>query len=195
VIGNLSGPPLLDNNLLVRRDSSYVLSDKRKVTHNRIRYIVEPQHVPFLIPPLLPRCCLMTHLRLVKDMNHTIVKGHHHILWLKSHKCCMRFENGLDIAVLPENLLRQLKAPPVFANHDPTGVPSNVVKRLGVSLILVQSSDDINIHHQINEASIVSTIIIASRGFPSDNKRLSTIVVLHKFPQKELQEVLINSSL
>jgi len=51
-VGNLSGTLLLNNNLLVRRSRSCVLSTGRRVTHNSMRYTVEPQHVPLLIPPI-----------------------------------------------------------------------------------------------------------------------------------------------
>jgi hypothetical protein len=43
---NLSGPQLLNINLLVRRDMSCVLSNRRMVAHHRMRYTVESFDVP-----------------------------------------------------------------------------------------------------------------------------------------------------
>jgi len=45
-VGNLSGPLLLNNNLLIRRDKSYVLSNGCMVAHKWMRYTVEPFDVP-----------------------------------------------------------------------------------------------------------------------------------------------------
>jgi len=45
-VGNLYDSPLLNNNLLVRRDMSCVLSNKRMLAHKWMRYTVEPFDVP-----------------------------------------------------------------------------------------------------------------------------------------------------
>jgi hypothetical protein len=128
-------------------------------------------------------------------MDHKILKGHNHILWPKSLKHRQRSWNGMNIAILPENPLWQVKAHHRTVGHDPTRVPTYVMERHEILLILVRSPYDISIHHQINQASVMSKIIMAPRQFPSGSKRVSTIVVLHKIPRKELLEVLQNSSL
>jgi len=93
------------------------------------------------------------------------------------------------------HILRQVKACPVFADHDPTRVPADVVETCDVSSFLVRPLDDIIIPHQINEASVVSMIKVAPGGFPSSRKRVNTLVALHKFPWNELPKVLQNLSL
>jgi len=164
-VGNLSSPLLLNNNLLVRRDMIYVLSNGRRLAEHRMRYTVKPFALPLHISPWFLLLCLLTPLLLSKDMDHEILKGHNHIRWFKSPNSHMRSLNGLDIVVLHENLLLQVKEHLVFVGHDPTGVPVDVVERCDVSSFLVGPLDDISIHHQINEASTVSMIRIAPRGF------------------------------
>jgi len=126
-VGKLSGPLLLNNNLLARRDMTYVIINGRRLVENRMRYTVEPSDVPLLILPQIPLPCLSTPLRLSKDMDHKILRGHNHVPWLKSPNHRRRSENGLIIAILPENPLRQVKAHHVFAGHDPTRVLADVV--------------------------------------------------------------------
>jgi len=128
-------------------------------------------------------------------MDHKILKENNHILWPKSLKHRRRSWNGRDIVVLPENPLWQVKAHRRIVGHDPTRVPAYVMERRDVPLILVRPPDDINIHHQINQASVMSRIRMVPGWFPSDNKQVSMIVVLHKIPRKELLEVLQNPSL
>jgi len=85
-------------------------------------------------------------------------KDDNHILWLKILNRCRKLGNGLGITVLPQNPLRQVMSHPFFAGHDPSGVPAYVLKSPDVSSILVRPRDDINILHQINEASVVSIV-------------------------------------
>jgi len=89
----------------------------------------------------------MTPFFLGNDMEHEILKADNHIRWVKSPNRRMKSGNGLTIAVLPENPLRQVTAHPVFVSHDPTRVLVDVLKTRDVSPILVQPPDDINIHH------------------------------------------------
>jgi len=107
------------------------------LAEHRVRYTVKPFDLPLHIPPWFLLRCLLTPLRLGKDMDHEILKGHNHICWCKSPNSRMRSLNGLDIDVLPENLLRHVKEHPVFVGHDPTGVPEDVVERCDVSSFLV----------------------------------------------------------
>jgi len=56
-----------------------------------------------------------------------------------------------------------VKAHRQFAGHDPTEISTNIMKRHDVLGIIVQPPDDIIIHHQIYEASVVSRINLAPR--------------------------------
>lgn len=128
-------------------------------------------------------------------MDHKILKGHNHIRWVKRPNCRRMFGNFLTIVILLENPLQQVKACPILVGHDPIGAAIDVVEKRDVLLILVRPSYDINIHHQINEAYIISRIRITPWGFPSSRKWVIMLVALHKLPQNELPEVLQNSSL
>jgi len=45
-IGRMSDPLMLNNNLLVDRSGSYVLRNGSRADDKRMRYMVEPSHVP-----------------------------------------------------------------------------------------------------------------------------------------------------
>ena len=157
--------------------------------------MVEPFDVPLRKLPQFHLHRLPTPLCLGKDMDHKILKGHNHIRWVKRPNRHRRFGNCLIIVILPENPLRQVKAHPILADHDSNGATTDVVERRDVWLILGRHSYDINIHHQINEAYVISRIRIAPGGFSSSRKRVIMLITFDKLPRNELPEVLQNSSL
>jgi len=128
-------------------------------------------------------------------MNIKLHEGHNHLRWLKIPNRCRKSVNGLDIAVLPQNPLRQAMSHPVFAGHYSSLVPENFPKRCQVSSSLVRPPDDIMMLHQIKCASIVSRIRKSPERFPFTHKRVSTQVILLTLPRNELLEVRQNPSL
>jgi len=141
---------------------SRLLLDNAIIRPNEIHgktILCTPSGTSIVCPPVL-----MTPLRLGKGMDHEILKGDNHIHWIKSPNRHKRSRNGLTIAILLENPLRQVKTHPVFVGYDPTGEPTDVLKRRDVSSILVQPPNDIIIHHQINEAYVVYMIRISPGG-------------------------------
>jgi hypothetical protein len=148
-------------------------------SENRMGYTVKPFDIPLRI---LPQFFLWDHLapiRLAKDMDNKILKGHNHILWLKIRNQRRRFGNVLGYS---RTASEPAPTPPFFVGHDPFRVPTYVLKRCEVSPILVRPPDDISIFHQINEAFVVSSIRIAPGGFPSSHKLVSTVVLRTKPP-------------
>ena len=104
--------------------------------------------------------------------------------------------NSMDIPVLPKNPLWQVTDPPVFAEHDPSGVPAYVLKGRDVSSSLVRPPYDMRIVQRINGISIVSRISKSSGRFPLSHKRGNNrAVVIITDPQKEVPEVRKNPSL
>jgi len=194
-VWRLSDPLLLNNNLLVERDMSCIVRNGRRCDHNRMRYFVEPFHVPLWMLPHLILRDRMTHLLLAKDMDNKLHGGHNYHLWRNLRNRRRRYVNNLDIAVLPQNPLRQVTAHLGLVGHNQSRVPAYVMKRRKVSSSLVRPPDDTSMLHQINCGSVVSNIRKALGRFPSTHKRVSTQVIWIKLPRNELPEVRQNPSL
>ena len=145
---------------------SCVVSNRHRLAHNRMGYTVEPFHVPNGMLPHLVIRDQITPLLLAKDMDNKIREGNNHIRWRKTPNRRRRSQNGLDITVLPQNSLRQVMTHHVPVGHDPSRVPTYVLKRRQVSPRLVRPPYDVSMLQQINHASIVSWINIAPSGKP-----------------------------
>jgi len=157
-------------------------------------YTVEAFHVPlWILMPLVLRDRL-TPLLLGKDMDIKFQVARNHLRWLKRPNRRRRCGSGLNIIVLPQNPLRQVTHHPDSAGHDPSGVPTYVLKRWQVSSTLVRPQDDMSVLHRINPESEVSNIRKSPRRFPYTHKRVNTIVIFIRLPWNELPEVSQNLS-
>ncbi|AES64857.1 hypothetical protein MTR_2g031430 [Medicago truncatula] len=107
-------------------------------------------------------------------MDNKLNEGRDHLLWLKRPNRRRRYGNGLDIVVLPQNPLRKVMTHPGFTGHNPSRVPSYVMKRSQVSSSLVHPPDDMSMLHRINCGYVMSNIRKVSERFPSTHKRVST---------------------
>jgi len=157
-VRRISSPLLLNNNLFVRRNKNCVVRNDCMGDHKRMRYFVEPVHVPLRMLPNLVLRDRVTLLLLAKDRDSKLHEGHNHLIWCKLRNRRRRSRNGMDIAVLPQNPLRQVTHHPVFAGHDPSSLPSYVMKRRHVSSSLVRPSDDISMLHRISCGTVVSSV-------------------------------------
>jgi len=115
--------------------------------------------------------------------------------WLKRLNCRRRSGNGLNMVVLPQNLLRQVTHHPGFADHDPSKVLTYVLKRRHVSSVLVRPPGDMRMLHWIHPSSEVSSIRKPLGRFPSTHIRVLPIVIFITLPRNELFEVSKNPSL
>jgi len=147
---------------------------------------------------MLPRLVVqdrLTPLLLANDMQSKLEEGNSHICWGKRHNRRRRSGNGLNIAVLPQNPLRQVTHHLLFAGYDPFGVPAHVLKRRHVSSALVRPPDDTTILHRIHPVSEVSSINKPSFRFQSTHIRVSSFVIFIFLPQSDMSEVSYNPSL
>jgi len=124
-----------------------------------------------------------------KDMESKLQEGINHLCWLKRHNRRKRSGNGLNVAVLPQNPLRHVTHHPYFAGHDPSGVPSYVLKRRHVSSVLVRPSDDMKMLHRIHRSYEVSNIRKPPGRFPSTQIRVLPIVIFIFPPRTKMFEV------
>jgi len=102
----------------------------------------------------------------------------------------------MDIPVLPKNPLWKVTNPLVFASHDPSGVPTYVLKGRDVSSSLVRLPDDMRMVQRINGSSVVSRIRKAPERLPLTHKRGNNRVVgIIIIPQNDVREVRQSPSL
>jgi hypothetical protein len=102
----------------------------------------------------------------------------------------------LHIPVLPKNMLCQVTDHLVAVDHDPSGVPSYILKGGDVSSSLVRPSCDMRMVHRINGSSVVSRIRKAPGRFPLTDKRgNSMVVILINNPWNDVHEVRQSPSL
>jgi hypothetical protein len=137
----------------------------------------------------------VTPLLLAKDMYNKLHEGHNHVGWFNNRNPRRRQWNGLDIVVLPQNLLRQVTTHPVFVGHDTSGVPTYVLKRCHVSSSLVRPPDDMSMLHRINCGYEVFRIRKFPGRFPFTPKRVNMQVIFLTLPRNECLEVRKNPSL
>jgi len=110
---------------------------------------------------MLPRLIIrdwVTPLLLGNDMQSKLQEGSNHICWGKRQNRSRRSGNGLIISVLPQNPLPQVTHHLLFAGHDPSGVPTHILKRRHISSVLVRPPSDMTMLHQIQQASEVFSI-------------------------------------
>jgi len=129
-----------------------------------------------MLPSLVVRD-LVTLMLLGNDMQSKLQEGSSHICWGKRHNRSRRSGNGLNISVLPKNPLWQVTHHPLFAGHDPSGVPANVLKRCHVSSVLVRPPGDMTMLHGIQQASEVFNINKPPFMCPSTHIRVSSFVI------------------
>ena len=120
----------------------------------------------------------ITPLLQAEDMQSKLHESMSHVLCRKTQNVCRRPGPCLDIPVLPKNPLWQVTAPPVFAGHDPSGVPTYVLKGRNVTSSLVRPPDDMRMLQRINDISVVSRISKASGRFSLTHKRGNSRVVI-----------------
>jgi len=142
-----------------------------------IGYTVEPPDVPIKMPPRLVVQDLVTPMLLGNNMESKLQEGSSHICWGKRHDRSRRSGNGLNIFVLPHNLLLQVTHHPLFASHDPSRVPTHVMKRSHVSSVLVRPPGDMTMLHGIQQASEVFNISKPRFRCPSTHIRVRSFVI------------------
>ena len=128
-------------------------------------------------------------LLLAKDLESKLQEGSNHLCLVKRLNRGRRFGNGLNIAVLPYNPLRQVMNHLLFASHDPSEVPAYVLKRRHVSSVLVQPPDDMTMLHRIHQASKVCNIRIPPGRFQSTHIQILPIVIFIFHPSNDMSEV------
>jgi len=79
--------------------------------------------------PLLALRDRLTPLLMGKDTNRKLQEDYNHLHCLKRPNRRRRSADGLNIAALPQNPLRQVMHHPRFVGHDPFGVPAYVLSR------------------------------------------------------------------
>jgi len=128
-----------------------------------------------------PRLAIRNQITLLlqaEDMQSKLHESMSHVLCRKTQNVCRRPGPCLDIPVLPKNPLWQVTAPPVFAGHDPSGVPTYVLKGRNVTSSLVRPPDDMRMLQRINDISVVSRISKASGRFSLTHKQGNSRVVI-----------------
>jgi len=139
--------------------------------------------------PILVLWDRLTPLLLAKDMDNKLQEGNSHLCWVKRPNRRMRSGNSLNIAVLPQNPLRQVTHHLLFTGHDPSGVPTYVLKRRHVSSVLVRPSDDMTMLHRIHQAFEVCSISKPLGRFPSTHIRVLPFVIFifpHRYDMSEV---------
>jgi len=147
---------------------------------------------------MLPRLVvqdLTTPLLLGNDMHSKLQEGSSHICWGKRHNRTRRSGNPLNMSVLPQNPLRQVTHHLLFVGHDPSRVPTHVLKRRHVSSVLVRRLGDMTMLHQIQQASEVLNISKPLFRFPSTYIRVMPFVIIIFLLRNDMSDVSYNPSL
>ena len=154
-IRRMSGPVLVNKNILVdgSRDDNVRLWSR--VDDKRMGCTVEPPNVPIWMLPRLVVKDLVAPMLLGNHMQSKLQEGSSHICWGKRHNRSRRSGNFLNIYVLLHNPLGQVTHHLLFPNHDPSGVPAHVLKRRHISLVLVRPPGDMTMLHRTQQASKV----------------------------------------
>jgi hypothetical protein len=147
-----------------------------------------------MLPRLVVRD-LATPLLLGNDMQSKLQVGNSHIYWGKRHNHSRRSGNPQNMSVLPQHPLRQVTHHPLFAGHDPSGVPAHVLKRRHVSSVLVQPPGDMIMLHRIQQASEMVSMFKPPLRFPSTHIGVFTVVILVSQPRNHMSAVSYNPSL
>ena len=121
-IKRLSGPLLVNKNILVDRSGKDNVGLWSRVDDKRMGYTVEPPNISIWMLSRLVVRDWVTSLLLGNDIQSKLQEGSSHICWGKRQNRSRRSENGLNIFVLPQNPLRQVTHHLLFAGHDPSGV-------------------------------------------------------------------------
>ena len=128
-IRRMSGPLLVNKNILVDRSRNDNVRLWSGVDDKRMGYTVEPPNVPIWMLPRLIVWDLVTPLLLANDVLSKLQEGSSHIWWGKRQNRSRRSGKDLNISVLLQNLLRQVTHHLLVVVHDPSGVPAHVVKK------------------------------------------------------------------
>jgi len=127
----------------------------------------------------------LTPLLLANDMQSKLQEGSNHICWGKRQNRRMRSGNGLNIAILPQNPLRQVTHHLLFASNDPSGELS----------ALVRPSEYMTMLHRIHQASKVLNISKPPFRFPSTHIRVIPFVLFIFLPRNNMFKVSYKPSL
>ena len=138
---------------------------------------------------------LTTPLMLGNDMQSKLQEGSNHICWGKRHNRSRRSGNPLNMYALPQNLLRPVTHYLLFVDHDPSRVPSHVLKRRHVSSVLVRCPGDMTMLHRIQQASKVLSISKPPFRFPSTHIRVMPFVIIIFLPRNDMSDMSYNPSL
>ena len=103
--------------------------------------------------------------------------------------------NGLNIYVLPLNPLWQVTHYLLFVGHDPSGVPTHVLKRCHVTSVLIRPPGDMTMLHRIQQSSEVINMFKPPMRFPSTHIRVLPFVILISRPRNHMSEVSYTPSL
>jgi len=128
-------------------------------------------------------------------MQSKLQEGSSHICLGKRHNRSRRLGNPLNMSVLPHNLLRKVTHHSLFAGHDPSRVPTHVLKRRHVSSVLVQPPGDTTMLHRIQKASEVLSISKPPFRFPSTHERVMPFLIIIFLPRNDMSDVSYNPSL